>query len=77
MTHSTVIRMLVGGFLLPDEIAPGERVVVNAWIVRHPDATVLIDTGLAEHLPPEDVTTMRLTRTPIVEAISALGLGAR
>ena len=74
MTRATVTRMLVGGFLAPESVAPGERVVVNAWIVRHPDATVLIDTGLAEHLPPEDVATMRFTRTPIVEAISALGL---
>jgi N-acyl homoserine lactone hydrolase len=74
MTRAAVTRMLVGGFLAPESVAPGERVVVNAWIVRHPDATVLIDTGLAEHLPPEDVATMRFTRTPIVDAISTVGL---
>jgi N-acyl homoserine lactone hydrolase len=74
MTRATVSRMLVGGFLAPESVAPGERVVVNAWIVRHPDATVLIDTGLAEHLPPEDVATMRFTRTPIVDALASHGL---
>jgi N-acyl homoserine lactone hydrolase len=74
MTRSTVTRMLVGGFQLPDSIAPGERVVINSWIVRHPDAIVLVDTGLAEHLPPDDVATMRFTRTPIVEALAGHGL---
>jgi glyoxylase-like metal-dependent hydrolase (beta-lactamase superfamily II) len=74
MKDSTVTRMLVGGFQLPDSIAPGERVIINSWIVRHPDAIVLVDTGLAEHLPPEDVATMRFTRTPIVEALAAHGL---
>ena len=66
--------MLVGGFLLPDSVAAGERVVVNAWVVRHPDATVLVDTGLAEHLPPEDVDEMRFTRTPITEALAGIGV---
>jgi N-acyl homoserine lactone hydrolase len=74
MTRSTITRMLVGGFLAPESVAPGERVVVNSWIVRHPDAIVLVDTGLAEHLPPEDVATMRFTRTPIVDALAAEGL---
>ena len=75
MTRSTVTRMLVGGFLAPESVAPGERVIVNAWLVRHPDATLLVDTGLAEHLPPEDVAVMRFTRTPIDEALA--GIGAR
>jgi N-acyl homoserine lactone hydrolase len=75
--QSTVTRLLVGGFLAPEEVAPGERVVVNAWVVRHPEATVLVDTGLAEHLPPEDVAEMRFTRTPITEALAGIGLAAR
>jgi N-acyl homoserine lactone hydrolase len=74
MTRATVTRVLVGGFLAPESVAPGERVVVNAWVVRHPDATVLVDTGLAEHLPPEDVATMRFTRTPITDALATIGL---
>ena len=74
MTRSTVTRMLVGGFLAPESVAPGERVVVNAWVVRHPDATVLVDTGLAEHLPAGDVAEMRFTRTPIVDALAAIAV---
>ena len=77
MTRATVTRLLVGGFLAPESVAPGERVVVNAWIVRHPDATVLVDTGLAEHLPREDVKTMRFTRTPIIDALAGAGLTPR
>ena len=74
MTPATVTRMLVGGFLAPESVASGERVVVNAWVVRHPEATLLVDTGLAEHLPPEDVAEMRFTRTPIVDALAGAGL---
>ena len=72
--HSEVTRLLVGGFLAPESIAPGERVVVNAWVVRHPEATVLVDTGIAEHLPPEDVAELRFLRTPITDALATAGI---
>ena len=67
-------RLLVGGFLAPESVAPGERVVVNAWLVRHPEATVLVDTGIGEHLPPDDVRTLRIVRTPITDALSDIGV---
>ena len=72
--RSVVTRLLVGGFLAPETIAPGERVVVNAWLVRHPEATLLVDTGIGEHLPEEDVREMRITRTPITEALAPIGV---
>lgn len=72
--RSNVTRLLVGGFLAPETVAPGERVVVNAWLVRHPEATVLIDTGIGEHLPEADVREMRITRKPITEAVSEIGV---
>lgn len=72
--RSVVTRLLVGGFLAPEAIAPGERVVVNAWLVRHPEATVLVDTGLGAHLPEADVRELRITRTPITEALSGIGV---
>jgi N-acyl homoserine lactone hydrolase len=75
VTSSTVTRLAVGGFLAPEAVAPGERVIVNSWVVRHPDATVLIDTGIGEHLPSEDVEAMRFTRTPIVDALATIGIG--
>lgn len=72
--RSVVTRLLVGGFLAPESVAPGERVVVNAWIVRHPEATLLVDTGIGAHLPPEDVASMRFLRTPIDEALAGAGV---
>jgi N-acyl homoserine lactone hydrolase len=71
--HSTVTRMEVGGFLAPESYAPGERVVVNAWLVHHPEATLLVDTGIAEHLPPEDVERLKFLRTPITEGLASIG----
>jgi N-acyl homoserine lactone hydrolase len=71
---SAVTRLVVGGFLAPQSVAPGERVVVNAWVVRHPEATVLVDTGIAEHLPEEDRRELRFVRTPITEALSTADL---
>ena len=72
--RSSVTRLLVGGFLAPESVAPGERLVVNAWVVRHPEATVLVDTGIGEHVPPEDVTSMRFLRTPITDALARVDL---
>jgi len=72
--RSVVRRMLVGGFLAPEAVAPGERVVVNAWVVRHPEATILVDTGIGEHVPPDDVREMRFLRTPIADALASVGL---
>jgi N-acyl homoserine lactone hydrolase len=74
VSTSTVTRLMLGGFLAPDDVAPGERVVVNAWIVRHPDAVVLIDTGFADHVPDDDVTRLRILQTPITDALAAEGV---
>jgi N-acyl homoserine lactone hydrolase len=63
---------MVGGFLAPESVAPGERVIVNAWVVRHPEAVVLVDSGIAEHLPPDDLRELRFTRTPIEEALAKI-----
>lgn len=71
--RTTVTRMEVGGFLAPETYAPGERVVVNAWLVRHPEATLLVDTGIAEHLPPGDVEQLKFVRTPITDALASMG----
>lgn len=74
MMQSVVTRMSVGGFLAPDSYGPNERLVVNAWLVRHPEALVLIDTGIADDLPEADVEELRFVRTPIVDALAAHGV---
>src|SRR5918996_1504408 len=72
--HSVVTRMLVGGFVAPESYGENERLVVNSWLVRHPDATILVDTGLAEGLPAEDVEKLKIIRTPIVDALAGIGV---
>jgi N-acyl homoserine lactone hydrolase len=72
--RSIVTRLEVGGFLAPESVAPGERVVVNSWLVRHPEANVLVDTGIGEHIPEADLREMRFTRTPITEALAGMGV---
>jgi N-acyl homoserine lactone hydrolase len=72
--HSVVTRMVVGGFLAPESYGPGERLVVNAWLVRHREATILVDTGAADALPAEDLERLKIIRTPIVEALGRIGV---
>lgn len=73
-SRSSLERLVVGSFLAPDDYAAGQRVVVCAWIVRHPELTLLVDTGIAADLPPEDVRRLRFSRTPILHALHAHGL---
>lgn len=65
--------MHVGGFLAPESYGPNERLVVNAWLVRHPEATILVDTGIADHIPVADAEELKFVRVPIVEALAAIG----
>ncbi len=67
---SRVTRLALGGFEAPQSVAPGERLVVNAWVVRHPEATVLVDTGIGEHIPEEDVVSMKFVRRPVLDALA-------
>jgi N-acyl homoserine lactone hydrolase len=75
-TGATLQRFVVGGFQAADSYAPGQRVVVNAWLLRHPDALVIIDTGLAANLPEDDVRELRMTRRPIIDALADAGVRA-
>jgi N-acyl homoserine lactone hydrolase len=72
--HSVVTRALVGGFLAPESYGPGERLVVNSWLVRHPEATILVDTGTADGPLPEDVEKLAILRTPILEVLAGIGV---
>jgi N-acyl homoserine lactone hydrolase len=71
--QSNVTRLLVGGFLAPESYGPNERLVVNAWLVSHPEGGILVDTGIAEHIPRADVEALKFVRTPIVEALATAG----
>jgi N-acyl homoserine lactone hydrolase len=72
--RSNVTRLHVGGFLAPESYGPNERLVVNSWLIRHPEATILVDTGIAEHIPAADVRELKFVRVPIVEALAGVGV---
>jgi N-acyl homoserine lactone hydrolase len=74
---SRITRLLLGGFEAPPSVASGELVVVNAWMIRHLEATVLVDTGIGEHIPDEDVASMKFVRRPVPDALGELGLATR
>ena len=65
-----VTRLSLGGFLAPESYGPNERLVVNGWIVRHPDALIVVDTGIAEDIPAADVTALKFVRVPVLEALA-------
>lgn len=44
--HSTITRFVTGDYLAPSSSRfAGQRIVAVAYLIRHPDATVLFDTG--------------------------------
>jgi glyoxylase-like metal-dependent hydrolase (beta-lactamase superfamily II) len=63
----------LGGFLAPESYGPNERLVVNAWLVRHPEATILVDTGIGDHIPAADVEKLKFIRIPIIDALASVG----
>ncbi len=72
--RSSVTRLHLGGFRAPESYGPNERLVVNAWLVRHPEATVLVDTGIAPNIPPADVAALKFIRVPIADALGSIGV---
>jgi N-acyl homoserine lactone hydrolase len=48
--RSDIRPFLLGHFTIPDDGDPraGEKVVVSAYLIDHPDGRVLLDTGIAE-----------------------------
>jgi N-acyl homoserine lactone hydrolase len=46
MTSSTISRFVTGDYVSPPSgRSPGQRIVAVAYLIRHPDAIVLFDTG--------------------------------
>jgi N-acyl homoserine lactone hydrolase len=59
---STISRFVTGDYLSPpDGRLPGQRIVAVAYLVRHPDATLLFDTGF----PVDDEFTVKEGKTEI------------
>lgn len=78
VTAKKIRRLWLGGFAAPATYAAGQRVVVNGWVVEHPDGRLLIDTGFGPHadaeLTPEQRNELRVLRRPVDEALAGIGL---
>jgi len=71
----TIHRMFMGDFLAPADMPmAGQRIVVCSFLVRHEDALILVDTGIAPVLPPEDEELYRFHRRPILDALTDVGV---
>jgi glyoxylase-like metal-dependent hydrolase (beta-lactamase superfamily II) len=72
-----IIPMLTGHIVLrekPDDPLHGQPLVLVAYLIRHPDALLLFDTGIAR-LDPDNEATIAPWRRPLDEALA--GAGAR
>jgi glyoxylase-like metal-dependent hydrolase (beta-lactamase superfamily II) len=70
-----ITRLDVGEFTFPDDEAwPGETGVVVAYLIRHPDAIVLFDTGLGLGESELDARYHPCPR-PIADVLAAERLG--
>jgi N-acyl homoserine lactone hydrolase len=60
--HSTISRFVTGDYLAPPASRfAGQRIVAVAYLVRHPDATLLFDTGF----PFDEPTSVSEDEDPI------------
>jgi glyoxylase-like metal-dependent hydrolase (beta-lactamase superfamily II) len=77
MKTSTISPLFLGDFLgqADEPMLEGQRIVVVAFLIRHPEATILFDTGIAPELGPEDESLFRFERRPIDAALASIGVG--
>jgi len=68
-----IVRLHMGHFTMPaDSRLPGVRVVVSAFLIRHPKGLFLFDTGIGEgHEGAEQM--YRPERRPLEEALATAG----
>jgi N-acyl homoserine lactone hydrolase len=77
MPASSISRFVTGDYLSPPGGRnPGQRVVAVAYLIRHPDATILFDTGFPFDEPTrveEDGDGIWTYPRPIVTLLAAAG----
>lgn len=73
LTRQDIVRLHLGHFTMPDDSRlPGARVVVTAFLIRHPQGLFLFDTGIGEgHEGAE--TMYRPERRSLDEALRDAG----
>ena len=68
-------RVRVGHYTMPEDSSlPHQKIVVLAYVIRHPDGLVLFDTGIGEGHEEAERRYHPIVRRPLREALSAVGV---
>jgi glyoxylase-like metal-dependent hydrolase (beta-lactamase superfamily II) len=76
LSMEDVRRLHLGHFTVPegvDDSRVGQKIVVCAYLIRHPEGFLLFDTGIGEGHPRAEVT-YRPVRRPLDEALRSAGV---
>jgi N-acyl homoserine lactone hydrolase len=70
--------VLLGHYTMPqDSRFPGEKVVVRAYLIHHPERLVLFDTGIAEGHEEAERIYAPIVRRPLPDALHAAGVSLK
>jgi N-acyl homoserine lactone hydrolase len=70
-------RVQVGHYTMPaDSSLPHQKIVVLAYLVRHPDGLVLFDTGIGEGHEEAERRYHPIRRRPLRDALASVGVDA-
>jgi glyoxylase-like metal-dependent hydrolase (beta-lactamase superfamily II) len=68
-------RVVVGHYTMPEDSSlPRQKIVVVAYVVRHPDGLVLFDTGIGEGHEEAEQRYHPIVRRPLREALGTIGV---
>jgi glyoxylase-like metal-dependent hydrolase (beta-lactamase superfamily II) len=68
-------RVVVGHYTMPEDSSlPHQKIVVVAYVIRHPEGLVLFDTGIAEGHPEAELRYQPIVRRPLREALASIGV---
>ena len=57
-----------------DSLLPHQKIVVVAYVIRHPDGLVLFDTGIGEGHEEAEQCYHPIIRRPLREALASTGV---
>ncbi|TMK85092.1 MAG: N-acyl homoserine lactonase family protein [Actinobacteria bacterium] len=68
-------RVRLGHYTMPaDSSLPNQKIIVLAYVIRHPEGLVLFDTGIGEDHEEAERRYHPIVRRPLREALSSLGV---
>jgi N-acyl homoserine lactone hydrolase len=70
-----IARVVVGRYTMPEDSSlPHQKIVVVAYVIRHPEGLVLFDTGIAEGHQEAELRYHPIIRRPLREALDSIGV---